>query len=455
MRVSVVGLGKLGAPLAAVLADRGHEVVGVDSRAEVVELVNGGSAPVQEPGLADMIRHNRARLSASMDAAAAAIETDVSFIIVPTPTLPSGLFSTSSVLNAIEALGRGLRRKDGYHVVVVVSTVAPLTMEYEVAPALERASGRLVGTSVGLCYSPEFVALGSVIRDMCHPDFVLVGQSDVRAGDTVEAVQRTIVGEKTDIRRMNLVNAEIAKIAVNTFVTTKISYANMLAEVCERLPGADVDVVTGAVGLDTRIGRRFFRGGVGYGGPCFPRDNAAFVAIARQHGANADIASATDAVNRRQIDRLASFVKSRVDGTDIRVAVLGLSYKPHTNVVDESQGVMLANRLASDGYTVTVFDPVALDQAAPLLAPSIRSARSLAECLQSATLAIITVPWPEFRDIPSLLAAQPPKRRVLIDCWRLLEHARLEGMAEVVYMGTAVDVRAVTARAPVGGIHER
>jgi UDPglucose 6-dehydrogenase len=448
MRISVVGLGKLGAPLAAVLADHGHEVVGVDSRPEVVALVNASHAPVEEPGLAELIAHNQARIRATTDAEAAAVDTDLSFIIVPTPSLPSGLFSTSFVLDTVEALGRGLRRKTGYHVIVVVSTVAPLTMEGQIAPALERASGRMVGDSVGLCYGPEFIALGTVIRDMCHPDFVLIGQSDARAGDLLETVQRTVVGEKTDIRRMSLVNAEIAKLAVNTFVTTKISYANMLGEICERLPGGDVEVVTDALGLDTRIGRRFFKGAVGYGGPCFPRDNAAFVAVARQCGTNADIAAATDAVNRRQIDRLASLVKSHVEGMDRQVAVLGLSYKPNTNVVEESQGVMLANRLAADGYMVTVFDPVALDQAAPVLERSIGRARSLEECLQSAALAVITVPWPEFRKIPSLLTAQPPKHRVVIDCWRLLDRTRLEGIAEVVCIGTGVVAGSLTADSP-------
>src|SRR5262249_2033069 len=153
-------------------------------------------------------------------------DTEISFIIVPTPSLPSGLFSTSFVLDSIRELGRGLRNKQDYHVVVVTSTVEPLTMERDIVPALERASGRIVGDSLGGCYSPEFLALGTVIRDMCEPDFVLIGQSDDRAGDVLEAVQRTIVGSQAQVRRMNLLNAEIAKIAVNTFVTTKISYAN-------------------------------------------------------------------------------------------------------------------------------------------------------------------------------------------------------------------------------------
>jgi UDPglucose 6-dehydrogenase len=435
MQISVVGLGKLGVPLAAVLAHRGHSVVGVDSRPEVVDLVNHGGTPVEEPGLAALVASSRDRIRATTDGAAAAAATEVTFIIVPTPSLPSGLFSTKYVLDAIEQIGRGLRTSDAYHLVVVTSTVAPGTMEREIAPALERASGRVIGPSIGLCYSPEFIALGSVIRDMCNPDFVLIGESDARAGDLLESVQRTVVGESAVVRRMNLVNAEIAKIAVNTFVTTKISYANMLSEVCDRLPGADVSVVTETIGCDKRIGQRFFTAALGYGGPCFPRDNAAFVAVAREHGEDADIAAATDVVNRRQVSRLASLVKSQLQGTDRRVAILGLSYKPDTNVVEESQGVMLANRLAADGCAVTVFDPAALESAATVLVPSVHSACSAAECLAAADVAVVTVPWAEFREIPATLASITARPRAIIDCWRIIDPSRLGTMTRLVYIG--------------------
>jgi len=436
MHVSVVGLGKLGAPLAAVLADRGHTVVGVDRRAEVVDLVNRGATPVEEPGLAALMASNHARLRATTDGAAAAAATEVSVIIVPTPSLPSGLFSTTYVLDAIEQIGCGLRTASGYHLVVVTSTVAPGTMDGDIAPALERASGRTIGSSVGLCYSPEFIALGSVIRDMSNPDFVLIGESDRTAGDLLESLQRTIVGAGTPVRRMNLVNAEVAKIAVNTFVTTKISYANMLSELCEQLPGGDVHVVTEAIGLDKRIGQRFFKAAVGYGGPCFPRDNAAFVAVARERGADADIAAATDVVNRRQVSRVASLVRSQLGGANRRVAILGLSYKPDTNVVEESQGVMLANRLAAEGHSVTVFDPAALENAATFLAASVKSAATIAGCLEAADVAVITVPWPVFRDIPAVLAALPKRWRIVIVCWRLVDSSQIDSTTTLIHLGT-------------------
>jgi UDPglucose 6-dehydrogenase len=236
---------------------------------------------------------------------------------------------------------------------------------------------------------------------------------------------------------MTWVNAEIAKLAVNTFVTTKISYANMLAELCEHLPGGDIDVVTDAIGVDRRIGHAYLRAAVGYGGPCFPRDNAALAAAATQVGARADIAAATDAINRRQLDRVVGVVRTRASPRQHRIGVLGLAYKPGTPVVEESQGVMLANRLAADGFATVAFDPAALAEARTALAPPVMRARSLAECVDGSDLLVLMVPWPEFRQIPALLAQRPRRPLVIVDCWRQLAPADLEGLADVVHLGKA------------------
>ena len=165
------------------------------------------------------------------------------------------------------------------------------------APRSSGPRADAIGDSLGLCYSPEFIALGNVIRDMLEPDMVLIGESDARAGDVLEALYRGVCENDPPFRRMSLVNAELTKIAVNTYVTMKISYANTLADICERLPGADVESVTDALGLDTRIGGKYLRGAIAYGGPCFPRDNKAFAVLARELGTEAPLAEATDSIN--------------------------------------------------------------------------------------------------------------------------------------------------------------
>ena len=419
MRVAVVGLGKLGAPLAAVLASKGNDVVGIDISAETVRLLNDARAPVDEPGLQDLVSASAERLTAATDLEMAA-DADLTILLVPTPSDERGAFSNAFLLDAIERVGQGLSRRDEYHVVVVASTVMPESCERELRPALERASGRRVGDSLGLCYSPEFIALGNVIRDMLEPDMVLIGESDPRAGDRLQQLYSGVVENDPPFRRMSLVNAELTKIAVNTYVTMKISYANTLADMCERLPGSDVETVTDALGLDTRIGGKYLRGAIAYGGPCFPRDNKAFAVLARDLGTEAPLAEATDSVNEAQGPRLARIVRSHLHADDA-VGILGLSYKPDTAVVEESPGIALAEILANDGEReVNVFDPRATEAAARRLGDRVRTCSSADELLERSDVVVIATPWKEFASLAVDRLGNRQRRPVVIDCWRLL-----------------------------------
>src|SRR5215210_5735982 len=434
MRIAVVGLGKLGAPLAAVLASKGNHVLGVDVNPEAVRLLNDGLAPVEEPGLQELVSADRDRLSATTDLSAAA-DGEVSILIVPTPSDVRGAFSNEHVLAAVEAIGAALRGRDAYHLVAVGSTVMPGSCDGEIRSTLEHASGRRVGESLGLCYSPEFIALGSVIRDMLEPDMVLIGESDSRAGDVLERLYAGVCENDPPFRRMSLVNAELTKIAVNTYVTMKISYANTLADMCERLPGADVEVVTGALGLDTRIGAKYLRGALSYGGPCFPRDNKAFGVLARDIGTEPLLAEATDAVNVAQTDRLARVVQSRLDAGH-SVGILGLSYKPDTAVIEESPGLALARLLANAGHEVHVYDPVATEAGVNALGGLVQGASSVTELLERSDVVVIATPWAEFAELP---AERSGKRTVVIDCWRLLPDDAENGTLEIVRLGRTLE----------------
>jgi len=211
---------------------------------------------------------------------------------------------------------------------------------------------------------------------------------------------------------MNFVNAELTKISVNTFVTTKISYANMMSDMCDHLEHADVDVVCNALGCDTRIGKKYLKGGLGYGGPCFPRDNVAFAVLANQIGADAALAKATDHINKLQPKRVVEKVKKYAGK---KVAVLGLSYKPDTEVSEESQGVMIANDLLALGYDVRVYDPKAIVTAKSKLADNIICGNSIKSTIEGADIIVIATPWKEFVDY----FAQNRLNINIIDCWRI------------------------------------
>jgi UDPglucose 6-dehydrogenase len=437
MWIAVFGLGKLGAPLAAVLASKGNDVLGIDVNPEAVKLLDNGLAPVEEPGLQELVSASRDRLSATTDLGAAA-GAEVSILLVPTPSDERGAFSNEHVLAAIEEIGRGLGASDDYHVVVVASTVMPGSCDAEIRPALESASGRRVGETLGLCYSPEFIALGSVIRDMLEPDMVLIGESDPRAGDVLERLYAGVCENDPPFRRMSLVNAELTKIAVNTYVTMKISYANALADMCERLPGADVEVVTDALGLDTRIGPKYLRGALSYGGPCFPRDNKAFGVLARDLGAEPLLAEATDAVNLAQTDRLARVVQSRLKSGNA-VGILGLAYKPDTGVIDESPGIALARLLGNAGYEVRVYDPAATEAALEALGDLAQGSSSVEELLAQSDVTVIATPWPEFAELPTKALERQGRRSVVIDCWRLLPDEADGGAIDIVRLGRTLE----------------
>jgi len=434
LSLCVIGLGKLGSPMAAVFAAKGFSVIGVDLNPAYVGAINAGRASVAEPELQAYIDAGRPRLRATTSVEEAVAASDASFIIVPTPSGPDHTFSNQFVLDAVTRIGQALRRSDAGHLVIVTSTVMPGSTGGVIRRALEESSGRLVGRDVGLCYSPEFIALGSVVRDLLNPDMVLIGESDAAYGDQLEQIYRASTESNPVVCRMNFVNAEICKIAVNTFVTTKISYANMLAELCDRLEGADVDAIAHALGADSRIGRKYLTGGVAYGGPCFPRDNKAFAALARRLGVRCDLAEATDRINDHQVHRLLGAVQATTRRGGC-VAVLGMAYKPNTPVAEHSQGVALARALAGEGYRVVIADPLAAATARAALTVPVETARTFAEAVATADTVVVTTPWPEIRDLPIQPFSRPDGALPVIDPWGLLAGSPIADVARVVTLG--------------------
>lgn len=421
-RYSIVGLGKLGASMAAAIASRGFDVIGVDVSPKAVDLVNDGHAPVQETGLEEMIAANRARLTATLSHEDAILGSDVTFVIVPTPSDERGAFSLEYAAWAFREIGRALAKKPSYHNVVLTSTVLPGATRYGLLPILESESRKTCGRDFGVCYGPEFIALGSIIHDFLNPDFTLIGEYDDRAGHDLEQRYAEILPQQPPARRMSLENAELAKIAINTFVTTKITFANMLAEMCERIPGGDVDVVTGALGLDQRIGRKYLTGALGYGGPCFPRDNVALSFMARSVGTHAELADATDQANRAIAQKMAERLQPMIHrGTT--VAVLGLAYKPHSHVVEESQAIALVKALSSAGARVVAYDPLAGDMARQELHGRAMILPSIRDCLTQAKAVLITSPDPEFRALTSADFNCQDGHVTVVDFWRILDKA--------------------------------
>ena len=446
-RVSVFCLGKLGAAMAAAMASRGLPVVAVDLNQEAVEAVNRGRSPVEETNLAALIAANRSRLRATSDHIEAVLESDVTFVVVPTPSDASGAFSLECARAAFSAIGKAMKAKDSYHLVVLVSTVLPGATRHGLLPVLEDASGKRSGVDFGLCYSPVFVALGSVIHDFLNPDFHLVGELDQRSGDTLSTLLAQLVPGEIPCQRMSIENAEIVKISVNSFVTMKISFANLIAEFCGRIPGADVDVVSAAVGLDRRIGRRYLTGGLGFGGPCFPRDNVALSFACGSVGVPTELLEATDHFNRSHPARMMANLEAVLPPAGGLVVVLGLAYKPHTTVVEESPGVHLALRLAEAGYRVRGHDPMANAEAKAALDGKAEVVDSLKECLEGAETVLVTTPDPAFQSLSADHFQAGGKKVVVVDFWRCLGKA-ITGHPNIRYVPLGRSVGSAASEGP-------
>ncbi len=413
MNLSIIGLGKLGLPL-AVLQSKTHRVFGVDVSSKAVKMINEGQSPVNEPDLQPLLKKvvEGGQFTAHTDFSVVT-GTDMSLIIVPTPSLEDGAFSSKHVLKAVQNIGKAVARQPNRHVVVICSTVMPGECDGIIRATLEKHSGLAVGEDIGLVYSPEFIALGSVIHDMEHPALALIGESDELSG----ATYAQLVPPKVPIRHMSLTSAEVAKIALNAYITMKISFANTLGELCENIPFADAHGIAEAIGLDPRIGIPYLRPGGPYGGPCFPRDNRAFSVYGDSLSVPTPLAQATVEVNDRQVDRIIRHIRKYPRNT---VGILGLTYKVHAPIFEEAFGMKLALELDRRDYEVKVFDPLAMVKPSGL--PK-RVSWSLdpASCFGNYTVTILANPDPEFVKIfPNVLSADIHVNSVVIDVWGYL-----------------------------------
>lgn len=430
--ISIIGLGKLGASMAAVYASKGSAVIGVDINPKIVATINKGLSPVVEPGLSELIKTNQSRIRATTNTPKAVAESEIVFIIVPTPSLKNGYFSLVYIKKACQAIGKALAKKDSYTLVVLTSTILPGDSLERIIPILEKTSGKKCGQDFGFCYNPEFIAIGNVIKDLKKPDFFLVGQYDNRSGELLEEFLRKISGPKVAVVRMNLPSAELTKISLNAYVTTKISFANNLAQIAQTIAGINVDEVTAALGMDHRIGPAYLKGGFGFGGPCFPRDNIAFSKMAGRKNVTAPLALSTHRYNEQLAKHIAKNIISHVPQEAI-IGVLGLAYKSDTPVTEESHSIKLIKTFLKENFDVSVYDPLAYEFAKTELKDTVYYCRNLKECVSKSDVLIPANLDRNFRNLPQLLPVRKPK--ILIDPWRQFFHVRFTPNIKYIPLG--------------------
>ncbi len=353
MRISIFGLGYVGAVSAACLAERGHTVTGVDPNADKVELINAGHAPVVEAELAELTRRAVAqkRLHATIDPVGAVLETDLTLVCVPTPSQSNGNLDLRFIERVCGEIGAALRAKQGFHVVVVRSTILPGTLKDLAIPALERASGRRAGEDFGVCHNPEFLRESTAVADFRNPSKTVIGASDSRSADLVASLYEGLPGP---LLRCPIEVAEMVKYADNSWHATKVTFANEVGKICKSL-GVDSHQVMDIFCQDAKLNLSayYLKPGFAFGGSCLPKDLRAITYHARSHDVSTPLLNSLMFSNREQIEQgIAMVLAARRK----KIGLLGFSFKAGTDDLRESPLVEVIERLLGKGFDLRLYD---------------------------------------------------------------------------------------------------
>ncbi|MZD05116.1 nucleotide sugar dehydrogenase [Streptomyces sp. SID5785] len=423
LKITVIGTGYLGATHAAAMAELGFEVLGLDVVPEKIEMLTRGEVPMYEPGLEELLRRHVAgiegssgRLRFTMDFAEAAAFGDVHFVCVNTPQKHGEYACDMSYVDA--AFGALAPHLKPGALVVGKSTVPVGSAE-----RLER----LLPEGTELAWNPEFLREGFAVNDTLHPDRIVVGVRSERAEKLLRDVYATPVAEGTPFVVTDYPTAELVKTSANSFLATKISFINAMAEVCEAA-GGDVAKLAEAIGYDDRIGHKFLRAGIGFGGGCLPKDIRAFMARAGELGADQALTflREIDSINMRRRGAMVEMAREALGGGPFlgkRVAVLGAAFKPDSDDVRDSPALNVAGQIQLQGGQVTVYDPKGMDNARRLF-PTLGYAESALEAVRGADIVLHLTEWREFRELDPAELGAVASARVLLDGRNALDPVR-------------------------------
>lgn len=340
--ISIIGIGKLGICLTLMLEKAGYNVLGMDINKKYVELINNKTLQSSEPNVMSLLKKSK-NFRATTDINEAFKHSNTIFIVVPTPSLDSGSYDHQYIEKIFKNISQPFKTRKHF---IICCTVMPGYSD-ELAEKV-----KLLNCVIS--YNPEFIAQGTIIKDHTYPDVVLIGEADKKAGDEIKSIYSKICKNKPPIHRMSRISAEITKIALNCFITTKIAYANMVGDVALSA-GAEVDKILNCIGSDKRVGHNSLKYGFGFGGPCFPRDNRAFGKVAQKHNVLSSISKATDLSNKFHLKyQIENFLKSNPNIK--KTTITSVSYKKNVPILEESQPLEFALELSKKGIKVTIED---------------------------------------------------------------------------------------------------
>ncbi len=433
MRVSVMGTGYVGLVTGTCFAEKGHQVICVDIDKEKVDKINKGISPIHERDLEELLSKNiGVNLQATNNLVQAVKATDLSLIAVGTP-FDGKKIDLHYIENVARQIGRALKEKGSYHAIIVKSTVVPGTTDDVVLPVLERSSEKRAGVDFGVGMNPEFLREGEAIEDFMFPDRIVIGGIDEKTLNILVELYSMFKG--VDIIRTNNKTAEMIKYTSNSLLATMISFSNEVGNLCAAMGGVDVKEVMKGVHLDKRLspiladGERitpsfttYLEAGCGFGGSCFPKDVKALIAHGKKHGQPMKVLEAVIQVNEKQPQQILSLLKKHFPTLKgVRLAILGLAFKPGTDDMRESPAIPIIKALLERNAEIQAYDSVATHEAQKLFGNNgIRYCDNLAQAMDNVQVVILLTRWDEFNNIPALLADKDPQP-LIIDGRRMLD----------------------------------
>jgi len=434
MKISIIGLGFVGLSLASVLATKGKNILGIDVDKNKCKNIQKGISPFFEPELEKLLKIGlRKKLVINSDFSLIK-NSDMIFVTVGTPQRSNGSIELSMIKSAAKSIGKILKNETKNPIIFIKSTVTPGTMQKIVLPILEKESCKKAGKDFGLISNPEFLQESTAIRDTKFPHVVVLGGYETKYmkkakkffSDIHPGVPIVITNHQT---------AEMIKYANNSFLATKISFINQLSNICQNIPGANVDDIAKTIGLDPRIGKLFLSAGPGYGGSCLPKDMKALINFADKIGIKPTLLNAVEQTNKKQIQNIILLIEKTLGSLkDKRITVLGTAFKPNTDDIRDSIAVELIKKLLKKNGIITVYDPKAIKNTKKIFGEKIIYANSIPNSLKNSQCMIIMVHWKQFEKINNNTINQM-KKKFIIDCRRVLSEKQLNSEYHAIGIG--------------------
>jgi UDPglucose 6-dehydrogenase len=426
---TVIGLGFVGLTTATFFANRGIKVYGIDSDIERIEAIKEDRIPFFEPKLDHFVKKAlfSQMLIVNNDLYNSVKNSKFIFICVGTPMCEDGKVDLTNITKISKEIGTTIKNIKKYQVLCVKSTVPPRTTENNILTTIEKTSGKIAYKDFGIVFIPEFLSEGSAVKDMTKPHKIVIGTNDTKSLLSIDTFLVKIYGRGTHTVKTNIVTAELIKYANNAFLATKISFINTIANICNLLPGADVDIIAKALGSDPRIGNQFLVAGPGYGGSCLPKDLSGFIVCCEETGYEPILLKATDAVNKDQIVIIMNILNKRLGTLKGKsISILGTAFKKNTDDIREGVSINLIRKLKNLSK-VNVHDPKALDNTRKIFGRSIKYSYSLKDVLNDCDCLIIMTAWDEYKGITQKQILENNKNRpvLVVDTSRLLKFKKL------------------------------